>query len=56
MTFTEAVEDCVRWYWQGYDDFSRMDVPMCPFEDGRPNSQWWAGYDDAEIEYVNSLK
>ena len=56
MTFIETVEDCVKWYWRGYDDFSRMDVPVCPFGDDRAKSQWWIGYDDAEIEHLNSPK
>lgn len=41
----------IKWYWQGWDDFDRLDVPICPYEFGtQSHKQWWLGYTDAESE------
>jgi ribosome modulation factor len=48
----ETVEQATTWYWQGFDAFSKMDVPICPYADGDAKRQWWLGYDDAEVEHA----
>ncbi|MNL62605.1 hypothetical protein D3C87_1866390 [compost metagenome] len=41
----------IKWYWQGWDDYSKLDVPVCPYEYGtQAHKQWWLGYTDAETE------
>lgn len=44
-------DEWIKWYWQGWDDFNRLDVPVCPYDPGtQASKQWWLGYDDAESE------
>lgn len=41
----------IKWYWQGWDGYSKLDVPICPYEYGtQAHKQWWLGYTDAESE------
>jgi len=45
------VEEWIKWYWQGWDAYRKLDVPVCPYESGtQAGKQWWLGYDDAESE------
>ena len=54
------VEQWIKWYWQGWDAYRKLDVPVCPYESGtQAGKQWWLGYDDAESEektIENNLK